>query len=222
MIFLSLARSWSEVIPREELLTQSAGHVPTVSLRNCSPSLSPRIATSSTPSTEPAMGTDAGNEAREPLKDYRSALAKAKLLALEDSKERTRQRPPGSRRSSSDQKRSRPQTHPASTQGQKHATSIKPPSLHDRSAAAVVKQEPELEVPTLELIPQSSHPAAAPKPNQYAGLVSAKKRKWEEQSPEPGCATVISAARESRALQNRPFAPLKKPVKGPRPPYEDV
>ncbi|SLM36851.1 SRA-YDG [Lasallia pustulata] len=168
------------------------------------------------------MGTDAGNEAREPLKDYRSALAKAKLLALEDSKERTRQRPPGSRRSSSDQKRSRPQTHPASTQGQKHATSIKPPSLHDRSAAAVVKQEPELEVPTLELIPQSSHPAAAPKPNQYAGLVSAKKRKWEEQSPEPGCATVISAARESRALQNRPFAPLKKPVKGPRPPYEDV
>ena len=195
---------------------------PTVSLRNYSLSLSPRIATSSTPSTEPAMGTDAGTGAREPVKDYRSALAKAKLLALEDLRERTRQKPPRSRRSSSDRKRSGPQTHPASTQAQKHATSIKPPSLRDRSTAAIVKQEPAFEVPTPERIPQSSHLGAVPKPNQYAGLVSAKKRKWEEQSPEPGCATVISAARGPRALQNRPFAPLKKPVRGPRPPYEDV
>lgn len=158
---------------------------------------------------------------REPLGDYPSALAKAKLLAVEKSEHRIRQRQPESRTLSTERER-RALTDIASTQGLKHETNFSPPSLQDRSGAAVVKHEPKIEPPSPRHIPESSHFDGASKPNQYAGLVSAKKRKREQQSPAPARATVKRAPEQLQALPNRPFAPLKKPVRGARPPYEDV
>ena len=167
------------------------------------------------------MKTDAGKGARAPPEDYRSALAKAKLLAVEESKQRSRPRLPESR-SLSAERQGRAQTYAASVQGQKHGTTIKSPSLQDRSGAAVVKQEPNVEVLSPKDTPKSNNPDGVTKGNQYAGLVSVKKRKCEEESPEPAYTTVASTAEKSPALLDRPFAPLKKPVRGARPPYEDV
>lgn len=167
------------------------------------------------------MENVAPNGTRAPLGDYRSALAKAKLLAVEESKQRSRQRLPGSQRLSTEA-RGRAKTSAASIPGHKHRNTIKLPPLQDRPGAVVVKQELEIERSTATQILESSGLEGASKANHYAGLVPATKRKREEQSSKPAHTTLASAAEESQALPNRPFAPLKKPVRGARPPYRDV
>lgn len=192
-----------------------------VSLFNCSSSLAFPIATISTLSPNPAMENNAGNSVRGPPEDYPSALAKAKVHAVEKSKQRTRQRQAESQRSSIEWKgRARPGV--TSSLGQGHGTSIMLPSLQDQMGGAVVKQEHEIDLLSPKDIPKSSRLVEASKPNQYTRLVSAKKRKQEEQSPDPVHATVEHTAEQRPALLNRPFAPRKKPVRGARPLYDSV
>lgn len=167
------------------------------------------------------MENNPSNSGQEPSEDYPSALAKAKLLAVEESMQRTRQRQAESQRSSIERTgRATPEV--TSSLGQRYRTSIMLPSLQDRTGGNVVKQEHEIDLLNPRDIPKSSRLVEASKPNQYTSVVSVKKRKQEEQSPDPVHAMVEHAAGHGSALLNRPFAPRKKPVRGARPLYDNV
>lgn len=167
------------------------------------------------------MENNAATSVRGPLEDYRSALAKAKLLAVEDSTRRTRQRQAENQRLSTE-RAGRAPSDITSSLGQRPVTSVMLPSLQDETGGAVVKQEHGFDLLNPKDIPKSSRLHEAPKSNQYTSLVSTKKRKQEEHSPDPVHATVRHAAAQGPALLNRPFAPRKKPVRGARPLYDNV